>query len=173
VVALWIAHTHAVEAFETTAFLAITSPEKQWGKTRLLDVLELVVARPWRAIMPSEAVVYRKIADVQPTLMLDETDAVFDESNPGSCNPCMCGKCEGRRVRHLRSNRFRGRYLRDTRVGAMSAREEARRHPGDRDAAEVKGSFRASGRPRLPVSDCQRPRQLRQGARHAATSDLG
>jgi hypothetical protein len=108
VVALWIAHTHAVEAFETTAFLAITSPEKQWGKTRLLDVLELVVARPWRAIMPSEAVVYRKIADVQPTLMLDETDAVFDESNPGSCNPCMCGKCEGRRVRHLRSNRFRG-----------------------------------------------------------------
>ena len=83
---LWSAHSHALDAFETTPFLAITSPEKQCGKTRTLDVLELVVARSWRTIMPSEAVLYRKIDAVSPTLMLDEADAIFDRSN-GSTEP--------------------------------------------------------------------------------------
>lgn len=84
--ALWAAHTHALDAFETTPFLAVNSPEKRCGKTRLLDALELVVARPWRTIMPSEAVLFRKIAADAPTLMLDETDAVFDKRN-GSTEP--------------------------------------------------------------------------------------
>jgi len=84
--ALWAAHTHALDAFETTPFLDLTSPEKRCGKTRTLDVLELVVARPWRTIMPSEAVLYRKIQAAAPTLMLDESDAIFDKSN-GSTEP--------------------------------------------------------------------------------------
>jgi hypothetical protein len=84
--ALWAAHTHALDAFETTPFLDLTSPEKRCGKTRTLDVLELVVASPWRTIMPSEAVLYRKIEAAAPTLLLDETDAVFDKSN-GSTEP--------------------------------------------------------------------------------------
>ena len=41
--ALWVAHTHAFEAAETTPYLAITSAEKRSGKTRLLEVLELLV----------------------------------------------------------------------------------------------------------------------------------
>ena len=69
-----------------TPFLDVTSPEKQCGKTRLLDGLELVVARPWRTIMPSEAVLFRKIDAVAPTLLLDECDAIFDRSN-GSTEP--------------------------------------------------------------------------------------
>jgi hypothetical protein len=84
--ALWVAHTHALEASEQTPFLAITSPEKRCGKSRLLDALELVVARAWRTIFPSEAVLFRKIEAVTPTLMLDETDAIFDRSN-GSTEP--------------------------------------------------------------------------------------
>jgi hypothetical protein len=76
-VALWTVHTHALEAAETTPYLAITSPEKRSGKTRLLDVLELVVAAPWRAITPTEAVTFRKIERDQPTLLLDEADAIF------------------------------------------------------------------------------------------------
>lgn len=80
-VTLWIAHTHALDAFETTPFLAVTSPEKRCGKTRLLDVLALVTARPWRAIMPSEAVVYRKLDAERPTLLLDEVDAIFNGRN--------------------------------------------------------------------------------------------
>jgi hypothetical protein len=73
------------DPFETTPFLNATSPEKQCGKTRLLDALELVVARPWRTIMPSEAVLFRKIDAASPTLLLDECDAIFDTN--GSTEP--------------------------------------------------------------------------------------
>src|SRR5437879_1355430 len=55
VVALWVVHTHAVQSFYTTPYLAITSPEKQCGKTTLLGLLDLLVARPWSCTLPSEA----------------------------------------------------------------------------------------------------------------------
>src|SRR5439155_122756 len=77
--ALWVLHTHAIDAADATPYLAITSPEKQSGKTRLLEVLELLVARPWRAILPSEAVVFRKITIDKSTLLLDEVDAIFSD----------------------------------------------------------------------------------------------
>lgn len=75
--ALWVAHTHAADAADVTPYLAVTSPEKRSGKTRLLDVLELLVARAWRAVAPSEPVVYRKIEADAPTLLLDEVDTIF------------------------------------------------------------------------------------------------
>jgi hypothetical protein len=40
--ALWVAHTHAFEAADATPYLAITSAEKQSGKTRLLEALDLL-----------------------------------------------------------------------------------------------------------------------------------
>ncbi|HTF32185.1 MAG TPA: DUF3631 domain-containing protein [Myxococcota bacterium] len=76
-IALWVAHTFIFEQFDSTPYLAITSAEKRSGKTRLLDVLEAIVARAWRSVMPSEAVVYRKISQDKPTLMLDEVDAIY------------------------------------------------------------------------------------------------
>lgn len=76
-VALWIAHTHVLDSFEQTPYLAVTSAEKRSGKSRLFDVLELLVARPWKAITPTEAVVFRKIEADKPTLLLDEVDAIF------------------------------------------------------------------------------------------------
>lgn len=42
-VALWVAHCHALDAFESTPRLALLSPEKGSGKTRTLEVLALVV----------------------------------------------------------------------------------------------------------------------------------
>jgi hypothetical protein len=35
------------------------------------------VSNPWRTILPSDAVVYRKIQASRPTMMLDEADAIF------------------------------------------------------------------------------------------------
>jgi hypothetical protein len=75
--ALWIVHTHAFAAADASPYLAVTSPEKRSGKSRLFEVLELLVANPWKVITPTEAVVFRKIAADQPTLLLDETDAIF------------------------------------------------------------------------------------------------
>lgn len=76
-VCLWIVHTHLFEQFDISPCLAVTSPEKRSGKSRLLDVLQLLVAKPWRAILPSDAVVFRKIEADGPTLLLDEVDAIF------------------------------------------------------------------------------------------------
>jgi hypothetical protein len=77
VIALWVLHTWTIAAADVTLFLAITSAEMRSGKTRLLEVLELLVRRPWRAISPSEAVLFRKVSAQEPTLLLDETDAIF------------------------------------------------------------------------------------------------
>ncbi|SRR6266498_870540 len=77
VVALWIAHTWAIDAFDYTPYLQVTAPEKQCGKSRVLDCLEPLTPQAWRAISPSEAVLYHKIDVDKPTLLLDETDTLF------------------------------------------------------------------------------------------------
>jgi 5S rRNA maturation endonuclease (ribonuclease M5) len=77
VVTLWIAHTHAIDAADATPYLAITSAEKQSGKTRLLEVSELLVRNPWLTGKVTAAVLIRKIAAEGPTLLLDESDAAF------------------------------------------------------------------------------------------------
>jgi uncharacterized protein DUF3631 len=77
VIALWVAHTHAFDAAETTPYLSVNSPEKQSGKTRLLEVLELLVAHPWLTGHTSTAALVRKVDADYPTLLLDESDAAF------------------------------------------------------------------------------------------------
>lgn len=76
-VALWTAHTHAFEAADATPYLAINSPEKRSGKTRLLETLKFLVARPWFTSRVSAAVLVRKTDKEQPTLLLDESDTAF------------------------------------------------------------------------------------------------
>ncbi len=90
VIALWILHTYCVERFEQTPYLSVTSPERQCGKSRLLEVLDLLVARPWQAVLPSEAVVYRNVDLNMPTLLLDEVDTIF--------NPRSMDRYEGLRA---------------------------------------------------------------------------
>jgi hypothetical protein len=75
--AVWIAHTHCFDAAEQTPYLAISSAEKRSGKTRLLEVLELLVSRPWLTGRVSAAVLARKVDAERPTLLLDESDAAF------------------------------------------------------------------------------------------------
>ena len=75
--ALWVIHSHALDAFDATPYLAITSAEKRSGKTRLLEVLELLVARPWLTGRVTTAVLARKVDKECPTLLLDESDSAF------------------------------------------------------------------------------------------------
>jgi hypothetical protein len=76
-IALWVAHTWALDAFDYTPYLRVDSPEKQCGKSRVLDCLELITPKAWRTISPSEAVLFREIDRDRPTLLLDETDTLF------------------------------------------------------------------------------------------------
>ncbi len=78
-VVLFVACTHAIEAFDVSPYLHVTSPERRSGKTLLLEVLADLVAHPMHASSMTAAVVYRALVlhGVRRTLILDEVDAVF------------------------------------------------------------------------------------------------
>lgn len=76
-IVLFVAHTHAVDACDTTPYLGFVSAERRSGKTRGLEVVELLVANPLRTSASSEAALFRTIEEDRPTLLLDEADAIF------------------------------------------------------------------------------------------------
>lgn len=76
-VALWAAHAHAIDHFHTTPRLALLSPEPASGKTRVLEVLDLLVPKPLFALNASAAAVFRTLAKDQITLLFDEVDAIW------------------------------------------------------------------------------------------------
>jgi hypothetical protein len=82
-VGLWVFHTWALDVAQQTPYLLVTSPEKGCGKSRLQEVAELLVKRPWMTVLTSEAVLYRKIEAQQPTLLLDEADTIFAPGRKG------------------------------------------------------------------------------------------
>jgi len=76
-VTLWTAHTHLMVAWENTARLALLSPEPGSGKTRVLEVLELLTPEPMHVLNASPAAIFRTIEKARPTLLLDEVDTIF------------------------------------------------------------------------------------------------
>jgi Protein of unknown function (DUF3631) len=78
--ALWAIHTHAFECFWHSPRLAITSPEKQCGKTTTLDVLGELVARSLPTSNATTAAIFRTIEIVKPTLLIDEADTFLGEN---------------------------------------------------------------------------------------------
>jgi hypothetical protein len=77
--ALWIAHTHLMDAWESTPRLAFLSPEPASGKTRGLEATELLVPNPVEAVNVTAAYLFRKVDDDagRPTILYDEIDTVF------------------------------------------------------------------------------------------------
>ena len=79
---LWAAHCHVVGAFESTPRLALLSPEPGSGKSRVLEVLELLVPRPCHAINATPAALFRKVSDEAgpPSILFD---AIFGAKAKG------------------------------------------------------------------------------------------
>lgn len=77
---LWILHAWTVKAHYTTPRLLITSPERECGKSVLMDVLGELVPRPLKAMNASAAAVYRSLAD-EPTVLMDELDQTLAQDN--------------------------------------------------------------------------------------------
>jgi hypothetical protein len=73
--ALWAAHTHCFESFQCTPRLNLSSPEKGCGKSTLRDVMGLLVPRPLPTEHLTPAVLFRLVAEHQPTVLADECDA--------------------------------------------------------------------------------------------------
>jgi hypothetical protein len=109
-IALWVAHAWIVERFEISPILVITSAEMRSGKSRLLDVLQLIVPHAWRVITPSEAVVFRVLSQrPRRTMLLDEADAIFgprtSDRNEGLRAILNSGNAVGSPVPRVKMNR--------------------------------------------------------------------
>ena len=76
---LWLAHAHLMDAWDSTPRIAFLSPEPGSGKSRCLEVSDLLVPRPVEAINVTPAYLFRKVAseDGRPTILFDEIDTVF------------------------------------------------------------------------------------------------
>lgn len=76
--ALWCVHTHMMDQWDTTPRLAFLSAEPASGKTRALEITELLVPNPVPAVNVSPAYLFRKVGNEEGvTLLYDEIDTVF------------------------------------------------------------------------------------------------
>ncbi|MGW7457057.1 DUF3631 domain-containing protein [Streptomyces sp. NPDC054797] len=78
-VALWDAHAHLLDAFDSTPRLAFLSPEPGSGKSRALELVETLVPQPMVAVNASAAALFRAVSgpEGRPTILFDEIDTVF------------------------------------------------------------------------------------------------
>ncbi|MFD7683354.1 DUF3631 domain-containing protein [Streptomyces sp. NPDC060187] len=78
-VALWDAHAHLIDCFETTPRVAFLSPEPGSGKSRALEIVELLTPRPVATVSASANALYRLVdsAEGLPTVLFDEVDTIF------------------------------------------------------------------------------------------------
>lgn len=74
---LWVLQAHAIGAFDTSPRLLFKSPEKECGKSRALEVLEVITPNPLFVMNTTIAAIFRLLAMEQTTLLLDEADAIF------------------------------------------------------------------------------------------------
>lgn len=75
---LWIAATHAQEAWEHAPRAAVISPEKRCGKSRLIDIAEATSNRSTVTVNISTAALAREISEEDPpSLFIDEADTIF------------------------------------------------------------------------------------------------
>jgi hypothetical protein len=75
-VAAWALHAWTIGAFDSTPRLALLSAEKGSGKTRTLEVLELLVPNPHHTVNMSPAALFRIVGSEtsRATLLMDEAD---------------------------------------------------------------------------------------------------
>jgi hypothetical protein len=81
VIAAWVTAAWMLPAWDRFPHLCISSPEKRSGKTRLLELLNLIVPKPLFTSNISPAALYRTIEKTRPTLLFDEAQSL---SRPGS-----------------------------------------------------------------------------------------
>ena len=82
--ALWYAHTHAVEQFYVTPRLVLDSAEPGSGKTRVLEVAQHLVRAPEMTISATPAALFRLVSLGPITILFDEVDAIFNPKNGGN-----------------------------------------------------------------------------------------
>jgi hypothetical protein len=88
---LWTAATHAQPAWEHAPRLAVVSPLKRCGKSRLLDVVAETCHGPLITVNATIAAVVRSIGEDPPTLLVDEADTIFGTKRQAENNEDLRG----------------------------------------------------------------------------------
>jgi hypothetical protein len=84
-VALWDAHAHLIECFDSTPRIAFLSPEPGSGKSRALEVMETLVPNRMMAANATANAMFRAVSatETRPTILFDEVDAIFGPAAGG------------------------------------------------------------------------------------------
>ena len=83
--ALWTAHTWAIDQLATTPRLLLDSPVPESGKTTLLDHLEKLCRQPMKIGSAVSPALLARVVDQDPhTLLLDEVDRTLHPRDPGT-----------------------------------------------------------------------------------------
>jgi Protein of unknown function (DUF3631) len=90
-VTLWTAATHAQPAWEHAPRLAVVSPLKRCGKSRLLDVVAETCHAPLITVNATIAAVVRSIGQDPPTLLVDEADTLWGTRKQADANEDLRG----------------------------------------------------------------------------------
>jgi hypothetical protein len=90
-VTLWTAATHAQPAWEHAPRLAVVSPLKRCGKSRLLDVVAETCHGPLITVNATIAAVVRSIGQDPPTLLVDEADTLWGTRKQADANEDLRG----------------------------------------------------------------------------------
>jgi Protein of unknown function (DUF3631) len=90
-VTLWTAATHAQPAWEHAPRLAVVSPLKRCGKSRLLDVVAETCHAPLITVNATIAAVVRSIGQDPPTLLVDEADTLWGTRKQADNNEDLRG----------------------------------------------------------------------------------
>jgi hypothetical protein len=90
-VTLWIAASHAQPAWEHAPRLAVVSPLKRCGKSRLLDVVAETCWAPLITVNATIAAVVRSIGSDPPTLLVDEADTLWGSKKQADNNEDLRG----------------------------------------------------------------------------------
>ncbi len=88
---LWVAATHAQPAWEHAPRLAVVSPLKRCGKSRLVDVVAETCHTPLITINATIAAVVRSIGQDPPTLLVDEADTLWGTRKQADSNEDLRG----------------------------------------------------------------------------------
>ena len=86
VLALWTLHSYSWEQCEYSPIIAITSPVKSCGKSRVLDVLEKLASNAFRTGNMSEAVLFRVLDSRKPSVLIDEFDTIPEDRRDALSN---------------------------------------------------------------------------------------
>lgn len=83
-IACWVVAAWLAEIWDRFPHLAVTSPEKRCGKTRLLQLLAMMAPNAVNTTNISPAAIYRLVEQRKPTLLLDEAQSIVRRGSESS-----------------------------------------------------------------------------------------